>query len=139
MKRRHITTMLVLPALAASLLAGPAALAAEAPVPDNATQWGSVVIGGQGGGTLASTSPVTTPAWVTGSTVVKIDGGTWSYGTNTSIVWSNYLHPTRHHGSTVRTYNGGITVRSAVALPGRWSVAQVRRSTNTNEAFYWLV
>ena len=63
-----------------------------------------------------------------------VAGGTWSYGTNSKVVYSNFHHPSRCHGS----YNGLITARSPKTAAGKWSYAQVRRSTDTNEAFYWF-
>ncbi|WP_428978714.1 lactococcin 972 family bacteriocin [Actinomyces oris] len=67
-----------------------------------------------------------------------VAGGTWSYGANSKVVYSNFHHPSRCHGSSVRTYNGLITARSSKTAAGKWSYAQVRRSTDTNEAFYWF-
>lgn len=67
-----------------------------------------------------------------------VTGGTWSYGTNSKVVYSNFHHPSRCHGSSARTYNGLITARSPRTAAGKWSYAQVRRSPSTNEAFYWF-
>ena len=109
------------------------AFADDSPIPDDATEYGSVTVeytpaGGSG----------IRPAWITGSHTVKVAGGTWSYGTNSKVVYSNFHHPSRCHGSSARTYNGLITARSSKIAAGKWSYAQVRRSTDTNEAFYWF-
>ena len=107
------------------------AFADDSPIPDDATEYGSVTVkyspaGGSG----------IRPAWITGSHTVKVAGGTWSYGTNSKVVYSNFHHPSRCHGSSARTYNGLITARSPKTVAGKWSYAQVQRSTDTNEAFY---
>ena len=139
MRRHSIATILAPALLAFSAALAPTASAADSPVPDDATQWGSIVIGDRSASsTAALTDTGAAPSWVVGSSTVGVAGGTWSYGTNSTIVWSRYLHPTRYHGSSVTTYDGGIIVRSAVTLPGRWSNAQVRRSPSQNEAYYWL-
>ena len=109
------------------------AFADDSPIPDDATEYGSVTV---------EYSPARSsgirPAWITGSHTVKVAGGTWSYGTNSKVVYSNFHHPSRCHGSSARTYNGLITARSPKTAAGKWSYAQVRRSTDTNEAFYWF-
>ena len=107
------------------------AFADDSPIPNDATEYGSVTVkyspaGGSG----------IRPAWITGSHTTKVAGGTWSYGTNSKVVYSNFHHPSRCHGSSARTYNGLITARSPKTAAGKWSYAQVQRSTDTNEAFY---
>ncbi|WP_373887300.1 lactococcin 972 family bacteriocin [Actinomyces bowdenii] len=109
------------------------AFAADSPIPDDATEYGSVIV---------EYSPTSgrdiRPAWITGSHTANVAGGRWSYGTNWKVVYSNFYHPSRCHGSSAQTYNGLVTARSARTAAGHWSYAQVRRSTNTNEAFYWF-
>ena len=109
------------------------AFADDSPIPDDATEYGSVIVEDSPAG-----SSGIRPAWITGSHTVKVTGGTWSYGTNSKVVYSNFHHPSRCHGSSARTYNGLITARSPKTAAGKWSYAQVRRSTDTNEAFYWF-
>ena len=109
------------------------AFADDSPIPDDATEYGSVTVEDSPAG-----SSGIRPAWITGSHTVKVAGGTWSYGTNSKVVYSNFHHPSRCHGSSARTYNGLITARSPKTAAGKWSYAQVRRSTDTNEAFYWF-
>ena len=109
------------------------AFADDSPIPNDATEYGSVTVkyspaGGSG----------IRPAWITGSHTTKVAGGTWNYGTNSKVVYSNFHHPSRCHGSSARTYNGLITARSPKTAAGKWSYAQVRRSTDRNEAFYWF-
>lgn len=70
------------------------AFADDSPIPDDATEYGSVTVkyspaGGSG----------IRPAWITGSHTTKVAGGTWSYGTNSKVVYSNFHHPSRCHGS----------------------------------------
>lgn len=74
------------------------AFADDSPIPDDATEYGSVTVkyspaGGSG----------IRPAWITGSHTTKVAGGTWSYGTNSKVVYSNFHHPSRCHGSSART------------------------------------
>ena len=109
------------------------AFADDSPIPDDATEYGSVTVEDSPAG-----SSCIRPAWITGSHTVKVAGGTWSYGTNSKVVYSNFHHPSRCHGSSARTYNGLITARSPKTAAGKWSYAQVQRSTDTNEAFYWF-
>ena len=109
------------------------AFADDSPIPDDATEYGSVTVEYSPAG-----SSGIRPAWITGSHTVKVAGGTWSYGTNSKVVYSNFHHPSRCHGSSARTYNGLITARSPKTAAGKWSYAQVRRSPSTNEAFYWF-
>ena len=109
------------------------AFADDSPIPNDATEYGSVTVEDSPAG-----SSGIRPAWITGSHTVKVAGGTWSYGTNPKVVYSNFHHPSRCHGSSARTYNGLITARSPRTAAGKWSYAQVRRSTDTNEAFYWF-
>lgn len=133
---RKFLTLMSTPLLALALSVTPTATASEDPVPDDATSYGSVVIEDDASSSTAGSE--LRPAGLFGSYWQHVDGGTWYYGTDWSVVWSNFYHPTRCHGSSVRTYNGLITVRSARTAPGRWSHAQVRRSTDTNEAYYWF-
>ena len=109
------------------------AFADDSPIPDDATEYGSVTVEDSPAG-----SSGIRPARITGSHTVKVAGGTWSYGTNSKVVYSNFHHPSRCHGSSARTYNGLITARSPKTAAGKWSYAQVRRSPSTNEAFYWF-
>ncbi len=51
------------------------------------------------------------------------EGGTWDYGTSGSVIWSDYHHPSRSHGSSVENCDGNLT-RSPTVLPGQWSHAQ---------------
>lgn len=101
------------------------AFADDSPIPDDATEYGSVTVEDSPAG-----SSGIRPAWITGSHTVKVAGGTWSYGTNSKVVYSNFHHPSRCHGSSARTYNGLITARSPKTAAGKWSYAQVRRSAD---------
>lgn len=48
-----------------------------------------------------------------------VGGGTWNYGENSSIVWSDYYHPRNCHGSSVQ----GKWFDSDTASAGQWSRA----------------
>lgn len=101
------------------------AFADDSPIPDDATEYGSVTV---------RNSPARNTgirfAWTNRPHTVKIAGGTWSYGTNSKVVYSNFRHPSRCHGSSARTYNGLVTARSSKTAAGKWSYAQVRRSAD---------
>lgn len=60
------------------------------------------------------------------TSVNPIQGGTWNYGTSgtaTLKAYSNYLHNTKCHGSSVGR-NGTIIVRSINTAPKGWSIAE---------------
>lgn len=76
-----------------------------------------LAIGGAGAAHAATTYPA---------------GGVWTHGAN-PIVYSNYYHPSRWHGSTAV---GRYTYRSALVAPGRWSVASAPRKAHGNRAYY---
>lgn len=66
--------------------------------------------------------------------VISDSDGTWDKGSEYGIVWSNYYHPFRVHGTTVV---GIKTVRSPNVLPGEWSYATTDAMWwGTNHAFY---
>lgn len=68
------------------------------------------------------------------------EGGTWEYGTSSNVVYSNYYHATRSHGSSVKNCHGSLT-RSPTVLKGAWSHAQ-RNDACSGEidyAYYRLV
>ena len=56
----------------------------------------------------------------TAETAYPDEGGTWDYGTSGSFIWSNYLHETRSHGSSVKNCHGQLW-RSPNVLAGSWS------------------
>jgi lactococcin 972 family bacteriocin len=67
------------------------------------------------------------------ATVTNVDGGTWSYGVDGGLVYSNYLHPTACHGSSVK---GEQWVFSPNAAPGYWSSASATAAWRGNKAYY---
>lgn len=134
MRVPRVSSLLAIPLLTFALAVAPTASATESPVPDDAAGWGSVVIDDQ----ATTPSSGVRPYGIIGSHTVPVAGGWWSYGTNSTTVWSRFYHPTRYHGSTVSKYNGAITHRSSVTAPGRWSNAQMTRSADSNEAYYWF-
>jgi bacteriocin, lactococcin 972 family len=61
---------------------------------------------------------------VVNAVTVDVDGGTWDYGTSSSMVWSNYLHQSAQHRSAViGTYRSD----SACMLPGWWARASAEK------------
>ena len=48
------------------------------------------------------------------------EGGTWDYGTSGSLIYSNYKHDSRSHGSSVENCHGQLW-RSPNVGPGSWS------------------
>lgn len=73
--------------------------------------------------TVAVTGGLAAPAL---ATTTNVGGGTWSYGTSSSSVYSNYLHPTRLHGSSVK--RGDTVFRSNCAAAGTWAKASASKS-----------
>ncbi|MFD7405177.1 lactococcin 972 family bacteriocin [Streptomyces sp. NPDC059866] len=66
------------------------------------------------------------------ATVVSAGGGTWDYGAGTAIVWSDYYHGTKCHGSTAV----GEYIDSDEAAKGSWSFAQADVALSGNKS-YW--
>lgn len=103
------------------------------PIPEVATEWGSVAVKeGSGTGTIEPLATAYPP-----------EGGTWSYGTTGAFgggtIYSDYLHNSRAHGSTVVNADGVID-RSPVASAGSWSHAEAPAIPwAVDDAFYWLV
>ncbi|WP_411742030.1 lactococcin 972 family bacteriocin [Raineyella sp. W15-4] len=69
------------------------------------------------------------------ATVVPVGGGTWNYGVG-GIVWSNYYHGSKVHGSTA--CSGVRCVASPWTPQGRWSYASTSATLAGNTA-YWRV
>lgn len=66
--------------------------------------------------------------------IVEADGGVWDRGTTTGLVWSNYHHNDRIHGTTAI---GSTTDRSPNVLPGQWAEAEAEASWfGGNQAYY---
>lgn len=57
------------------------------------------------------------------ATIYPPEGGQWNYGVGVLGSYSDYLHPSNYHGSTVN-YNG--TKYQASAPAGQWSQALAR-------------
>lgn len=53
------------------------------------------------------------------ATIEYVGGGTWDHGVNSSIVWSDYYHGSRCHGSSVQ----GTYYEKDYASAGYWSIA----------------
>ena len=66
------------------------------------------------------------------ATTSYVGGGTWWHGVTSVIVYSNYHHPNRCHGST----SVGETTASAMAGAGRISRASAPRALSNNSS-YW--
>lgn len=67
------------------------------------------------------------------ATVVSASGGTWNYGVNETVVWSNYYHASKVHKSSVIGYT---THSSAWTSPKYWSYSSASKSGFTNKAYY---
>ncbi|MCU1528211.1 MAG: lactococcin family bacteriocin [Frondihabitans sp.] len=68
-------------------------------------------------------------------TVESAEGGTWEYGVNSRDVYSNYLHMSRPHGSSVKNGNGVIR-RSEFVRKGGWSKIHLTKASPGNKAYY---
>ncbi|OAH14880.1 lactococcin 972 family bacteriocin [Streptomyces jeddahensis] len=66
------------------------------------------------------------------ATVVSVGGGTWDYGAGTAIVWSDYYHKDKCHGST----SVGEWIDSDEAAKGSWSITQADVALYGNESYY---
>lgn len=114
-------------AVAAVLGAGTIANAAEpmSAVPDNATEWNSAPADNAGIEPLATK---------------YVGGGKWHYGTTGpkggGVVYSDYYHRSKSHGSTVVNGNG-YTVRSPTIAKGKWSHASASAVRNKVDRSYW--
>ncbi|GAA3852586.1 lactococcin 972 family bacteriocin [Streptomyces sp. NPDC003631] len=60
------------------------------------------------------------------------EGGTWDHGAGTAIVWSDYYHGSKCHGSTAV----GKYIDSDEAASGSWSFAQADVALSGNKAYY---
>ena len=68
-----------------------------------------------------------------------VDGGTWNYGVCHTLNWgySDYLHPTRYHSSTVIHPTNGSNYAKAYA--GNWTQAKVYNIPPTGMSYYYNV
>lgn len=66
------------------------------------------------------------------ATVVNVGGGTWDYGAGTAVVWSDYYHGSKCHGST----SVGKTIDSDEAAKGSWSITQANVKLSGNKSYY---
>lgn len=64
------------------------------------------------------------------------EGGTWHHGT-VGRVTSDYYHPSRTHGSSVKNGRGQFS-RSADARGGAWARTSIAKTTAGNSA-YWRI
>ncbi|MFF8695942.1 lactococcin 972 family bacteriocin [Streptomyces sp. NPDC015144] len=79
-----------------------------------------------------STALVVAAATPALATVVSIGGGTWDYGAGTAIVWSDYYHGSKCHGST----SVGKYIDSDEEAAGGWSLTQAEVALSGNESYY---
>lgn len=72
----------------------------------------------------------------------EVGGGTWEHGTTGAwgdgTVYSNYLHDSKSHGSSVENCDGVID-RSPTVAPGVWSNAQTYAVAFCADYAYWRV
>lgn len=94
-------------------------------VPEGATDWNSAPADSNGLQSLATK---------------YVGGGKWHYGTTGplggGVVYSNYYHASKRHGSTVVSAKG-YAVRSATAARGKWSHASTRAFMFGKDRSYW--
>ncbi len=84
------------------------------------------------GASLIALSAVT--AMPADARTVKIEGGIWDRGTDWASVWSNYYHPKKRHGSSVK---GSYYKPSPCVGKKKWSRASAPRSWfGVNRAWY---
>ena len=62
------------------------------------------------------------------------EGGKWEYGTSGTQVYSNYIHYSKFHGSSVNNEYG--LVRSPDVQGNTWANARNRQANSGNQAFY---
>lgn len=70
-------------------------------------------------------------------TAYPAEGGTWNYGLAAVRAYSDYLHPSRCHGSTVQTDWGSS--RSPNVAPGAWANAAHNATPWTNNNYFYRV
>ena len=92
----------------------------------------AVVIGLVASGVLTATPMVTALA-----TTKSVSGGTWDYGATGTVNYSNYLHPSGLHRSSVANPDYG-TVRSKDEPGGQRSYASEGVAIMGNKAYYNL-
>jgi hypothetical protein len=68
------------------------------------------------------------------ATVVDVGGGTWDYGSNSSIVWSYYFHGSNKHKTSV--YNGSYH-HSNCASGGSWANSSASSRWYAVDSSYW--
>ncbi|MFJ2177289.1 lactococcin 972 family bacteriocin [Streptomyces sp. NPDC101062] len=66
------------------------------------------------------------------ATVVNVGGGKWDYGAGTAIVWSDYYHGSKCHGST----SVGQYVDADEAAAKSWSLTQAEVALSGNKSYY---
>ena len=69
------------------------------------------------------------------ATTEYVGGGTWDYGKANGTVYSNYLHNTRVHRSSVKV--GSTVTRSQCTSARYWSRVAAGTSVWSSESAYW--
>lgn len=87
----------------------------------------TLAIAAAGAITLGAASPAL-------ATRVNVGGGIWDYGTNSSYVWSYYLHNGTNHKTTV--YNGSYHY-SGCKTPGVWANVRASDRFLIADSSYW--
>jgi lactococcin 972 family bacteriocin len=80
---------------------------------------------------LTAAVAVATPAM---ATMANVGGGTWWYGVQDTVNYSDYYHPSNKHRSSV--ISDGILTRSSCTAPGDISYASTYAGFSGNKA-YW--
>lgn len=70
------------------------------------------------------------------TTAYPAEGGQWNYGLAAGVhAYSDYLHPTQCHGSSV--YNDWGSSRSIDTAGGYWSGAALNATPFTHNSYYY--
>ena len=67
--------------------------------------------------------------------VEHVDGGTWDYGEEGDVVWSDYHHPDNCHSSSVKV--GDRVIDSGPTRKGEWSRVKAEASLWSAESAYY--
>lgn len=120
------SSILIAPVIAAGILfAGGTGIAAAAEAAEGETG-GSVIVDA---------------AEISVLKVSRVGGGTWDRGTTHGgggVVYSNYHHPKKVHGSSVKNAKHKV-VRSPNVKAGVWSHAQAKAYRGEVDRAYWRV
>ncbi|MFF3863259.1 lactococcin 972 family bacteriocin [Streptomyces sp. NPDC002209] len=82
---------------------------------------------------IALTTGTLVAAAATPALAANVSGGLWDYGVTDSVVYSNYLHKDKCHGSSVQ---GSFFSSSGDVDAGDWSYASAGKAWSGNKSYY---